>query len=96
MRLTRLYAVLALPLALAACAGNELSVNSPTLPDAPLCGATEFKHLIGQSQSALQGINASGPVRIMGPNSVVTMDYRGDRLNALVDRSGTITALSCG
>lgn len=96
MRLHHVSLVLALPLALAACGSNELSVSSPSLPDAPRCGATEYQHLIGQNQSALQGLNLSGPVRIMAPNSAMTMDYRGDRLNALIDRSGTITALSCG
>lgn len=34
--------------------------------------------------------------RRIGPDTMVTMDYRTDRLNIHVDASGTIERVSCG
>ncbi|TFI60176.1 hypothetical protein E2493_00215 [Sphingomonas parva] len=65
------------------------------------CDATQVRHLIGRQQSeavATEAMRLSGAraLRWLRPGSVVTMDYRTDRLNIHVDGKGRITDLRCG
>ena len=34
--------------------------------------------------------------RVLGPNDMVTMEYRSDRLNLNADQTATITRVNCG
>ena len=35
-------------------------------------------------------------LRVLGPNSVATMDYRPERMNVHVDASDIVTQITCG
>jgi hypothetical protein len=90
---------LILPLvALAACvpvapAPAPLPVERPVV-DA--CGAAELQDLVGQPQGVASAITFAVPVRIIQPNSAVTMDLREDRLNVEVGADGNIARIFCG
>jgi len=60
--------------------------------------ATRFVGKAATSALGTQARDAAGAasVRWIRPNSMVTMDYRTDRLNITLDAQGRITALRCG
>ena len=56
------------------------------------CGASQYAAMVGTSIAA-----ATFPegVRTIMPDTVVTQDFRADRLNVLVDANGVITGFQC-
>ena len=73
---------------------------APGLEDNP-CRAEAAQRFIGQQadRAAVQAaVAASGAktVRVIEPGMMVTMDYRGDRLNIRVDANGRIVEIACG
>jgi hypothetical protein len=72
-------------------------VPAPVAPPAvDACGAAELQDLVGQPQGAASAITFAVPVRIIQPNSAVTMDLREDRLNVEVGADGNIARIFCG
>ena len=88
---------------LAACSAQTPPAQNATPPTAamePSCGADQLGGYIGRkaSDDVIAAITASRgdkPVRVLQPDSMVTMDYRPDRLNIDVDAKGIITGLRC-
>ena len=78
---------------LAACqpdtAGKDLMNN----PDA--CKASTYQSLIGTPVDAAD-FSGHDAVRIIPPNSAVTMDYSPTRLNVDTDADGIILRIYCG
>lgn len=65
------------------------------------CRAEAAQRFVGQQadRATVQAaVAASGAksVRVIEPDMMVTMDYRGDRLNIRVDANGRIVAVTCG
>jgi hypothetical protein len=65
------------------------------------CDAGPARTLVGRKRSAglgteAQRLSGAASLRWIEPDSMVTMDYRADRLNIEVDSSGKVTALRCG
>jgi hypothetical protein len=65
------------------------------------CNMDAAKPLIGEKMSDKTGQKAralagAGMVRWVRPGQAVTMDYREDRLNIMLDDKDRITRLSCG
>lgn len=92
MRLT----ILALPLALgllAACEPVAAPVTPPAVPDE--CGAAGYQGLIGQPRTALSSLTFPLGTRVIGPQDMVTADFRPDRLNIEYGANGRITKVSC-
>jgi hypothetical protein len=58
------------------------------------CGAAAYRAMIG-TPIAAASFPATPNIRVIMPDSVVTQDFRADRLNVIVDASGNITALEC-
>ncbi|RJE80415.1 I78 family peptidase inhibitor [Paracoccus sp. JM45] len=79
----------ALPL-LAAC-------DPAAKPDAAedQCGASGFQGLMGQPRTALDQLVLPDGTRVVGPDDMVTADYRTDRLNIEYDRKGVIHKIGC-
>ena len=59
------------------------------------CGAEDYGWLVGQQLAAVT-LPADLGARIVGPDSIVTTDFRPDRLNISVDGSGVIDRVYCG
>jgi hypothetical protein len=87
----RIYSILGLCLGLAAC--QEVPVEERP---AESCGAEEMSHLMGLQRAQLENIAFSQPSRILGPDDAATMDFRGERVNFLLDDSGTVVRIYCG
>lgn len=64
-------------------------------PD-PTCPPFDFHALVGQLQSAAEGISYGGEMRIIRPGMAVTMDYSPSRLNVEIGADGRIARIFCG
>lgn len=59
------------------------------------CGADEMQKLVGQNIGAIEGTFPE-IARILPPNSVMTQDFRPDRVNVNLDEAGVIVRIWCG
>jgi hypothetical protein len=86
--------------ALAACVPVEPGPGGPYPPVSSggvnQCGALDLQFLVGGPARALESMRFNKPMRVIYPDTAVTMDYSADRLNFEVDRSGRIIRVSCG
>ena len=77
---------------LVAC--NE--VSAPTAPEVEeRCRVEEFKKLLWRPEAALEGVSLRN-VRVIYPNTAVTMDFRPMRTNIVIGKSGRIERVYCG
>jgi hypothetical protein len=88
-------------LALAALATAGCATAPPAEAGGSGCDAVKAQKLIGRMKSAEAGADAlrlSGAkaLRWIAPGSMVTMDYREDRLNLRTDPAGKIVKVDCG
>lgn len=94
MSLSFRLSVLALPVVLMGCVIEVPIVPMPPMSNA--CGAASFQSLIGQPFAVLAATTFIGPMRIIRPDTVVTMDYVAERLNIYLDEDDVITGFTCG
>lgn len=92
-----LLACALVPLALSACATPPPAMP-PTAED---CDAGAVQRYVGRTADATTVEAArrdagARSARTLSPGQVVTMEYRGDRLNLHVDDSRRITRIACG
>ena len=59
------------------------------------CGASRLADFLGLPAVEVAAIETPGPVRILGPNDVMTLDFNPDRLTILTDGDGSVTELRC-
>lgn len=84
---------LSLLLLLAACTTASPPLP-PTLEDT--CGARDYAELIGQDATALEKVLILGPVRVIRPGDMVTMDFLPERINFGIDSTEKVIEVSCG
>ncbi len=84
-------------LALAACLDTGMTPG-PSLPDpaSDTCDATPYGGLIGQDATVLERVLILRQVRVIRPETAVTMDFRPERLNFQIGSTGKIERISCG
>ena len=90
---------LALMGAVAACVPVEPGTGggvTPTPGGVNQCGALDLQYLVGAPAAELDRIRFNKPVRVIYPDTAVTMDFSADRLNFYVDASGRIMRVTCG
>ncbi|WP_158617225.1 I78 family peptidase inhibitor [Falsigemmobacter faecalis] len=81
-------------LALAGCVEQQLATPGPIKIDD--CGAAGYGGLVGTPLSRFNPAQVKSPVRVLAPGSVMTMDFRSERLNIEHNERGTITRIYCG
>jgi hypothetical protein len=89
-------------LALAACtatapqtAKDPIGQTLPTGID-DTCGAIRYHTLLKKDATALEKVLILGQVRVVRPNSIVTQDYRPERMNFHINAANRIGRISCG
>jgi len=90
-----LLAVLA-TFSLTACqqhADTAKQAESVQQPDT--CNAGSFQYLVGKPSSTLDGMRFAKPMRLITPNTMVTMDFNPERLNIMANEKGVITGMHC-
>ena len=89
----------ALPALLALVAPLAL-IGCMETPEAPppndVCGASKFAHVVGTPHTEHDFSGPKRTVRIIPPDSMVTLDYREDRLNVSIDKKGIVKDVYCG
>jgi len=92
-------AMIPLALAMSACAPAQ----PPATPDPLLgpCNAAPLAHMVGRAWAdslRAEALRLSGAraARVIRPGDMVTMDYRGDRLNVHLTAQGRIDRFDCG
>ena len=94
----RIYFACLAVLFVSACAAPErpelARSRAPTGPTP--CGAEQHQALIGAEFETLMATEILGPVRVIRPNSAVTMDFIEARLNIALDENDRVIRLSCG
>ncbi|RMQ43225.1 putative lipoprotein [Pseudomonas cichorii] len=65
------------------------------------CDAAQAQSAVGQQASAallaqVRTSSGSNEARILGPNDMVTLEYRSDRVNINADSSGKVIRVNCG
>lgn len=98
--------LLALPLLLSGCdvrgtglppLGQPLATPlAGPVAETDACGAARFAYLVGQPKSLVDRTAFPQGTRVILPGSAVTMDYREDRLNLLIDGNAAVEQVYCG
>jgi hypothetical protein len=105
--MTQMMRALLVPflLGLASCAQvaqmppmDDLEPVLPVLPqpDEDTCNANNFANRIGQPATSLETALILDRVRIIRPDTMVTMDFAPSRINFYIDENETITRIACG
>ena len=82
--------------------GGCMAAGEEMVPEGmAACDAGAAQALVGQPATAALGARAleltgARALRWIRPGDVVTMDYRTDRLNIVLDASGRVSGLKCG
>ena len=94
---------LVVAIALLGAAGCETVNDDIPANDDPryACSITNLGGLVGQEATQRLGTEAlrlsnSRTIRWIRPGDAVTMEYRLDRLNILLDASNRVTSFNCG
>lgn len=99
---------LALPLLLAACAGDNrepytTGIREPISlrDDGDACGSSLVQNYVGlrANQTVREEVtrrSGAATIRWIEPGTAVTMDFSEARLNAELDQDGVVTSLRCG
>lgn len=90
-QVTRFLPIIGL-LALAGC--TEVAAVAPE--QAGSCGAAAYADRVGTPISSFNVKAVRAPVRVLGPDTIMTMDFRGERMNVEHSAAGTITRIYCG
>lgn len=80
---------------LAGCQAGGSSGEVVRTPDDP-CGANQFASLVGTPGDEVKDQMFPAGTRVLRPGMVMTMDYRGDRLNVVIGESGKVERVHCG
>ncbi|WP_291844734.1 I78 family peptidase inhibitor [Maricaulis sp.] len=78
--------------------GSAEDINGGVVraPITGTCGMENVQHFVGQPRVSVPASAMPDNYRVVGPNSVVTMDYRSDRLTVRVDEYDVVESLACG
>ena len=94
------HSALLLTLALAACVEGQMPPTAgqdPAIsPPSGACPAPSLQNLVGRPETVLQTMRFGSEIRIIHPGTAVTMDYREERMNIEIDKTGTISRVTCG
>lgn len=92
------YVPVAFALALAACDVTPPPADAPAMPpaDQDTCGAAPYATLIGQRDTALERVLILRQVRVIRPGQAITMDFRPERINFVIDEQSLIARIYCG
>ncbi|MBU2943401.1 I78 family peptidase inhibitor [Shimia thalassica] len=74
----------------------ETGENTVEMKGSETCDPAAFEFLIGQQEESMPGILTPDELRVLKPNSVMTMDHNPERLNVFLDDGGTINKVTCG
>lgn len=60
-----------------------------------ICGASAFDYLLGTPAAEIDQTTLPEGARVITPDTMVTEDFRAERLNIITDTDGIVSSLSC-
>lgn len=75
--------------------GGCQPVAPPVIAPVPACDGAAYAPLVGSNAAAVDVVPGLD-LRIVGPRTLVTLDYKPDRVNFRVNGAGIITSVDCG
>jgi len=90
-----------LGVSLSACAGKPMRTGGPLPPQLQACNPDAVQDEVGKPATverieAIRVRSGSKVVRVVRPGQMVTMDFRGDRVDIRVDAQDVIVSVGCG
>lgn len=73
-----------------------LPAEAAATTEADNCGALRFAYLVGQPKSLVDQMPLPSGTRVILPGQAVTMDFRAERLNVLIDGNAAVERVYCG
>lgn len=70
--------------------------QSAEVETAQACNSSSLQWMLGQPEAVIAGVEIAGPVRVIGVNQVMTMDFDPTRTNFYLDTDSRITRVTCG
>jgi hypothetical protein len=70
--------------------------SDPVAEEVDACGAARYGFLVGQSKAVVDRTTFPDGTRIILPGQAVTMDFRAERLNVLIDGNAAVERVYCG
>lgn len=77
-------------------AAEDVQDSEVRAPITGTCGMEDLQHYVGHPRVNVPHGAMPETYRVVGPNSVVTMDYRPDRLTIRVNESDVVESMACG
>ncbi len=77
-------------------AAEDVDGSEVRAPITGTCGMEDLQHFVGRPRVSVPRAAVPENYRVVGPNSVVTMDYRPDRLTIRVNENDVVESLACG
>ncbi|WP_368185247.1 I78 family peptidase inhibitor [Aestuariibius sp. HNIBRBA575] len=93
--LTKFPLMLICALGVAACAGMQPDPIAPPVAQ-DTCDAQSYVDYVGRDATDLERVLILKPVRIIRPETAVTMDFSAERLNFHIDSANRIIRITCG
>lgn len=75
---------------------EELGASDVRRPITGSCGMEALQEYVGRPRTSVAASVLPDNYRVLGPRSVVTMDYQQDRLTVRIDARDRIESISCG
>jgi hypothetical protein len=101
--MTRILLSLPIVLLAAGCAveGTDmpplgLPEDTAAVAETDACGAARYASLVGQPMAVVDRTTFPAGTRVILPDTAVTMDFREDRLNVLIDGNAAVERVYCG
>lgn len=92
MRITLALAIFGL----ASCGlGGDSDLDEADFDGVPTCGADQYQDLLGEPESALDGVDLPPTSRVLRPGDVIPLDFSPDRLTIDIDDIGRISSVTC-
>lgn len=75
---------------------EEIGSSAVRRPITGDCGMESLQTYVGRPRTSVPRSVLGDNFRVLGPDSITTMEFRADRLTVRIDRQDRIESISCG
>ena len=75
---------------------QELGSSNVQRPITGNCGMENLQHYVGRQRTTVSRDVLPANFRVLGPDTVTTMEYRAERLTIRIDHRDRIESITCG
>lgn len=75
---------------------QELGSSNVQRPITGTCGMEDLQQYVGRQRTSVSRDVLPANFRVLGPDTITTMEYRAERLTIRIDRRDRIESITCG